>query len=131
MITLILIIRSVLAGLAVLFALSCTKVDEPDTRVINGDWIAFPDKDVNIGGSEKYTFRQIAELAFKVLNKKAKISSLPVWMIKIILPLMRTFTSSRTYGPVEFVMSIMTMDVIGEPYGKERLEDFFKQESLV
>jgi len=89
--------------------------------------IKAPDKEVNIGGPEKYTFRQIAELAFKVLNKKSKISSLPVWMIKIILPLMRTFTSSKTYGPVEFMMSIMTMDVVGELYGKEMLEDFFLQ----
>jgi len=89
--------------------------------------IKAPDKEVNIGGPEKYTFRQIAELAFKVLNKKAKISSLPVWMIKIILPLMRIFTSSKTYGPVEFMMSIMTMDVVGEPYGKKDLRDFFEQ----
>jgi uncharacterized protein YbjT (DUF2867 family) len=93
--------------------------------------IRAPDKEVNIGGPEVYTFRQIAELAFKVLNKNAKISSFPVWMIKIILPLMRTFTSSKRYGPVEFMMSIMTMDVVGELYGKERLEDFFKQKSLV
>lgn len=89
--------------------------------------ITNPDKEVNIGGPEKYTFRQIAELAFMVLNKETKISSLPVWMIKIILPLMRTFTSSKTYGPVEFVMSIMTMDVIGESYGRNKLTDFFEQ----
>lgn len=86
-----------------------------------------PEKEINVGGPEVYTFRQIAELAFKVLNKKAKISSLPVWMINIILPLMRTFTSSKTYGPVEFMMSIMTMDVVGELYGRNKLRDFFEQ----
>jgi len=87
--------------------------------------IKVPDKEVNIGGPEKYTFRQVAELAFKVLNKKAKISSLPVWMIKIILPLMRMLTSSKVYGPFEFMASIMTMDVVGELYGKNKLRDFF------
>ena len=86
-----------------------------------------PEKEINVGGPEVYTFRQIAELAFKVLNKKAKISLLPVWMINIILPLMRTFTSSKTYGPVEFMMSIMTMDVVGELYGRNKLRDFFEQ----
>ena len=50
-----------------------------------------------------------------------------MWMIRIILPLMRTFTSSKTYGPVEFMMSIMTMDVVGELYGKEKLNDFFEK----
>ena len=90
-----------------------------------------PEKEINVGGPEVFTFREIAELAFKVLNKDSKISTLPMWMIRIILPLMRTFTSSKTYGPVEFMMSIMTMDVIGEVYGKERLEDCLIQESLV
>jgi hypothetical protein len=48
-------------------------------------------------------------------------------MIRIILPLMRTFTSSKTYGPIEFMMSVMTMDVVGGIYGEEKLSDFFKE----
>lgn len=87
------------------------------------------EKEINVGGPETFTFKEIAELAFKVLNKKAKISTLPIWMIRIILPLIRTFTSSKTYGPLEFMMSVMTMDVVGELYGKERLEDFYKHEA--
>jgi len=87
-----------------------------------------PEKEINVGGPETFSFEEIAELAFKVLNKKAKISTLPMWMIRVILPILRTFTSSKTYGPVEFMMSIMTMDVVGKPYGKERLKDFFEKE---
>ena len=87
------------------------------------------EKEINVGGPETFTFKEIAELAFKVLNKKAKISTLPIWMIRIILPLIRTFTSSKTYGPLEFMMSVMTMDVVGELYGKERLENFFQKNS--
>jgi len=90
-----------------------------------------PDKEINVGGPETFTFRGIAELALRVLNKEPKLSKLPIWMIRLILPLMRTFTSSKTYGPLEFMMSIMTMDVIGNSYGNERLEDFFRQISLV
>jgi len=90
-----------------------------------------PEKEINVGGPETFTYKKIAELAFKVLNIEPKISTLPMWMIRIILPLMRTFTSSKTYGPVEFMMSVMTMDVVGNLYGGKRLEDFFKQESLV
>ena len=40
---------------------------------------------------------------------------------------MRTFTSSKTYGPIEFMMSVMTMDVVGGRYGKEKLSDFFEE----
>jgi nucleoside-diphosphate-sugar epimerase len=86
-----------------------------------------PEKEINVGGPKTLTFKEIAELAFKVLNKKAKISTLPMWMIGVTLPLLRTFTSSKTYGPVEFMMSVMTMDVVGKHYGKERLKDFFEK----
>jgi uncharacterized protein YbjT (DUF2867 family) len=82
-------------------------------------------KEINIGGPEIYTFNAIAELALQVQNKPIKISRLPIWIIKIILPLMRTFSSSKTYGPVEFMMTVMTMDVVGDTYGKECLKDFF------
>lgn len=85
------------------------------------------EKEINVGGPETFTFKEIAELAFKVLNKEAKISTLPMWIIRIILPLMRTFTSSKTYGPLEFMMSVMTIDVVGELYGKESLSDFFEE----
>jgi uncharacterized protein YbjT (DUF2867 family) len=83
------------------------------------------EKEINIGGPEIFTFNEIAELALNVQNKPIKISRLPIWMIKIILPVMRTLTSSKTYGPVEFMMTVMTMDVVGEIYGKEKLKEFY------
>ncbi len=86
-----------------------------------------PEKEINVGGPEKLTWKEIAELAFRALNKEPKISTLPIWMIRIILPLMRIFTSSKTYGPVEFMMCAMTMDLVGDLYGKERLSDFFEE----
>lgn len=83
------------------------------------------EKEINVGGPEIFTFKEIAELAFRVLNKQVKISYLPMWMIQIILPLMRTFTSSKTFGPLEFMMSVMTMDVVGYLYGKTHLKDYY------
>jgi len=84
-------------------------------------------KEINIGGSEIFTFNEIAELALQVQNKPIKISRLPIWMIKTILPIMKTFTSSRTYGPIEFMMTVMTMDVVGNSYGENHLKDFFEE----
>lgn len=86
-----------------------------------------PEKEINVGGPETFTFREITELAFEVLNKKVKISTLPIWMMRMILPVMRIFTSSKTYGPVEFMMSIMIMDVLGDLHGKESLKNYFKE----
>jgi len=83
-------------------------------------------EEINIGGPEIYTFNEIAEMALNVYKKPLKISKLPMWMIKIILPFVRIFTSSKTYGPIEFMMTVMTMDVIGDKYGQHKLEAFFK-----
>ncbi len=57
-----------------------------------------PEKEINVGGPETFTFQYIAELALKVLNKKVRISKLPMWMIRMLLPLMSIFTSSKRYG---------------------------------
>lgn len=87
--------------------------------------IKHPEKEVNIGGPDVYTYNEIARLAFSVLNKKAKISHVPIWMKDATLALMKLFTSAKTYGPFEFLMTVLTMDVVGTPYGKEELEKFF------
>jgi len=87
--------------------------------------ITVAEKEVEIGGPNTYSFREIGELAFKALNKPQNISTLPTWICSIILSTMRVFTSSKVYGPLEFMMSITTMDVVGPSYGKESLVDFF------
>lgn len=84
---------------------------------------------VDVGGPDILTHHQMAELAFKVLDKPAKITYFPMWLIPIILFLLRTFTSSKTYGPVEFFLTALSKDQATTPYGKQRLEAFF-QESI-
>jgi uncharacterized protein YbjT (DUF2867 family) len=85
------------------------------------------EKEINIGGPEIFTFNEIAEMALRVVEKPIKISKLPMWMIIIILPLVRIFTSSKTYGPIEFMMTVMTMDVVGNAYGNHQLKEFFEE----
>jgi uncharacterized protein YbjT (DUF2867 family) len=85
------------------------------------------EKEIDVGGPTVYTYREIAELAFSVLNKAAKISTLPIWIKNLTLFLMKTFTSSKTYGPLEFLMTALTIDGIGTSYGKEELKEFFEQ----
>ena len=75
--------------------------------------------------------RELLKSQLRSLSNEPKISALLMWMIRIILPVMRTFTSSKTYGPVEFMMSVMTMDVVGDVYGKERLADSFQNNTNI
>jgi uncharacterized protein YbjT (DUF2867 family) len=83
------------------------------------------DKEINIGGPDVLAQNEIARLALQAYSKKIKIIHLPDWLRRFTIWFLRTFTSSRTYGPVEFFMTTMVMDMISPVYGKLRLKDFF------
>jgi len=82
-------------------------------------------KEINIGGPDILSQNDIAALALKAYSKPVKIIHLPDWIRRFILWGIRTFTSSKTYGPIEFFMSTMAMDMQAPKYGKHQLEDFF------
>ena len=86
-------------------------------------------KEINIGGPDMLSQNDIAELALKAYSKPIKIIHLPDWIRKITLWTVRTFTSSKTYGPIEFFMTTMVMDMQAPQYGKLKLEDFFNEQT--
>lgn len=85
-------------------------------------------KEINIGGPDMLSQNEIAELALKAQHKPVKITHLPDWLRRFVLWFFRTFTNQKTYGPIEFFMTTMVMDMQAPLYGKEKLEDFFNKE---
>jgi len=83
------------------------------------------EKVIEVGGPEIFTHKEMVELAFKTLNKKLKIAFMPEWLRKMILWFARTFTSSKTYGPMEFFFTVLAMDMVAPKYGNHTLADFF------
>ena len=92
------------------------------------DTINLDKKEINIGGPDMLSQNDIAELALKAYEKPINIIHLPDWIRKLVLWSVRTFTSSKTYGSIEFFMTTMVMDMQSPQFGKEKLEDFFKDE---
>lgn len=84
------------------------------------------EKEISIGGPELLTQNEIGELALKAQFQKVNIVHLPDWTRKLTLLVLRTITSSKVYGPAEFFLTTMAMDMIAPKYGKNRLEDYFK-----
>ncbi len=82
-------------------------------------------KEMNVGGPDMLSQNEIAELALNAYSKPVKIIHLPDWIRKFGLWIVRTFTSSKTYGPIEFFMTTMVMDMQAPPYGIHKLENFF------
>ena len=82
---------------------------------------------LDVGGPEVFTYREIAELAFDVLHQPEKITCVPKGLVSATVGAMRWLTPAKVYGPVEFMASVTTMDVIGEAYGQRRLADHFRE----
>jgi uncharacterized protein YbjT (DUF2867 family) len=96
-----------------------------DLATVCVDAISSNDKIIEVGGPEILTHNEIAKLAFKTLNKKPKIRYMADWLRRLVIWMMRTFTSSKYYGPIEFFMTVLAMDMIAPTYGKHTLEEFF------
>jgi uncharacterized protein YbjT (DUF2867 family) len=86
-------------------------------------------KEFSIGGPDILSLNEISKIAFKALNKPEKIVHLPNWIRKFTLWSLRTFTSVKTYGPIEFFLTLMADDNVAPTYGNHHLEDFYKEES--
>jgi len=81
----------------------------------------------DIGGPEILSQNQIALQSFEVLEKKPKITHIPLWLKDLIMKFARTFTSSKTYGPLEFFLTVLAMDMIAPSFGKHTLKEYFKE----
>ena len=96
-----------------------------DLAIICVNAAAGDEKEIKVGGPDILTHNEILTIAFKSVNKKIKISRIPNWIRKFLLATLRIFTSVKTYGPLEFFMTVLAMDLVAPSYGKHHLKDFF------
>ncbi|REL38245.1 SDR family oxidoreductase [Rhodohalobacter sp. SW132] len=85
------------------------------------------DKEISVGGPQTLTHNQIAKIAFSVASKKPKITYIPDGIRKAVLFLLRSFTNSKIYGPIEFFMTVLSMDLIAPEYGTRTLKKYFEE----
>ncbi|MRI01402.1 NAD(P)H-binding protein [Kriegella sp. EG-1] len=85
-------------------------------------------KEINIGGPEILTQNEVAKMALLACDKPIKIIHIPHWVRKLVIWFLRTFTSSKYYGPYEFFLTLMAEDAIAPRYGIHRLSNFFQIE---
>ncbi|WP_208592089.1 SDR family oxidoreductase [Gracilibacillus suaedae] len=87
--------------------------------------------EIKVGGPEVLTHRSIAFLAFMALNKKPKITYIPDWVRIASIKFVKTFISSKTYGPIEFFLTVMARDdMIAPKYGRHTLKTYFENVDL-
>ena len=98
-----------------------------DLATVCVDSVISNKQDVDVGGPEILTQNEIAQIAFDVLNTKPKITHIPDWLRKLSLFLIRTLTTEKTCGPLEFFMTVLATDMNAPIYGEYYLRDFFME----
>jgi uncharacterized protein YbjT (DUF2867 family) len=105
--------------------LKANPIHGEDLAVVCVDAIEKSDQEIVIGGPQTLTQNEIAATAFKIVGKKPKITYIRNWIRMFILKVVKTFTGSKVYGPIEFFLTVMAMNMIAPEYGKHTLGDFF------
>jgi uncharacterized protein YbjT (DUF2867 family) len=94
-------------------------------------WLDTNGGEFNIGGPEILTQNEIASQAFDVLEKMPNITYIPLMVRNLIVKFARIFTSVKTYGPLEFFMTVLAMDMVAPTYGQHTIKQYFKEISEV
>lgn len=96
-----------------------------DLATVCVDAIEESDQEIKVGGPEILTHNEIAMTAFDVLDREPKITYIPDWIGTAILKMVRIITGSEVYGPIEFFLTVMAMDMTAPEYGKHTLKEHF------
>ena len=105
--------------------LKANPIHGEDLAVVCVDAIENRDEVIEIGGPETLTQNEIATTAFEILGTPPKITYIPEWVRVVTLKMVRVFTDSKVYGPIEFFMTVMAINMIAPAYGKHTLKEYF------
>jgi hypothetical protein len=72
------------------------------------------------------SYREIADLAFAVLEKPSRIRRVPAWLAKAALPLVRLF-SRRYYTIAAGITAITQHDFVAPKAGMHTLKEFYEE----
>ena len=85
--------------------------------------------EIPIGGPSSFSQREIGELAFSILEKPPKISTIPLGLAKTAVNLTRLF-SKHTAELFEFFVAGAEQDMVAPPYGNHELAAYFRELSM-
>ena len=76
-------------------------------------------------GLKLYHKTKLPALLFLRQEMKKKTTYIPESLAKIALFLLRTFTSQKFYGPLEFFLTVLTRDMVAPEAGEHTLREFY------
>lgn len=97
-----------------------------DLAVATAEAIATEMAWLEVGGPDIFTQRGLAELAFAILGKPARITLLPDIIRRIALRLLPLVSPRHIGGPARFFLSALALDMVGAQHGQHHLKDHFE-----
>jgi uncharacterized protein YbjT (DUF2867 family) len=90
------------------------------------DAIEGSQREIDVGGPEIMTWREVAELAFAIQARPPKVTRIPAWLMGSVVRLVRLF--NRHQGELlAFFTTMATIDVVGPATGSHSLEEHFRK----
>ena len=90
------------------------------------DALVGDESEVQVGGPDILTQREIAALAFQGLGKPARVSGLPLWLVDALLWLIKPF-HRRWWNIGSFMSGAGRHDMVGPAHGEHHLADWFAE----
>jgi uncharacterized protein YbjT (DUF2867 family) len=97
-----------------------------DLAVVCADAIESGDTEIAVGGPQVMSWREVAELAFEVLDRPAKVTCVPQWVMWPIVRLLGLFNRHRG-ELLAFFVTMATTDVVAPPTGNRTLERHYEK----
>lgn len=83
--------------------------------------------EVEVGGPDTFTFDGIARAAFAAQGTTPTIRHIPQGLAAAAAWVLARCTPERVYGPLQFLIAVMTHDMTAPQTGSDRLVDYFTQ----
>lgn len=85
------------------------------------------EKEIEIGGPEVLSQNEIAQIAFAAAGKREKITYVPDWLRRLVLKLGNLIMSEAKFGPIEFFLNVLAMEMTAPTYGRHRLKEYYEE----
>ncbi len=83
-----------------------------------------PDRVVAVGGPSTMTWEEIAHLAFDALGTRPRITRVPLWIPRTLVPVVGLF-NRRLYDIASFVVRSASIDMTAPEFGTRHLEELY------
>ena len=83
-------------------------------------------QEIDIGGPDIFTYKELFTLAFTSINKQPRIIFIPLWIVQGLHTLIKPL-NVRIADMLAFAIAVNTIDNAAPRYGKLHMKDFFEE----